>query len=64
MTGPVKDEAKKLIDELPDEATWQDVMYKVYVRESIERGMEDERHGRVLDHEEVERRIFEMLHRP
>jgi predicted transcriptional regulator len=64
MSSPVKDEAKKLIDELPDAATWEDVMYTVYVREAIERGMEDERRGRLLEHEEVERRIFERLHTP
>jgi predicted transcriptional regulator len=59
--SPVKEEAKKLIDRLPDDATWEDVMYRLYVREQIERGMADEREGRVLEHEEVERRILEQL---
>ena len=30
----VKQEAKRLIDELPDDATWDDAMYKLYVRPS------------------------------
>jgi hypothetical protein len=27
-----KEEAKKLIDKLPDQATWDDIMYEFYVR--------------------------------
>jgi predicted transcriptional regulator len=55
--SPVKDEAKKLIDQLPDDATWDDVMYALYVRDSIERGIADVEHGRVHSHEEVGRLI-------
>lgn len=28
----VKDEAKKLIDQLPEETTWDDIMYEIYAR--------------------------------
>ncbi|PSQ82279.1 MAG: hypothetical protein BRD40_02940 [Bacteroidetes bacterium QS_1_65_9] len=37
----VKQEAKRLMDELPDDATWDDAMYKLYVRQSIEQGLAD-----------------------
>ena len=30
----VRDEARKLIDQLPDEATWDDVMYELYIKSS------------------------------
>lgn len=59
--SPVKEEAKKVIDQLPEDATWKDVTYAIYVRDQIERGMADEREGRVLEHDEVERRILEQL---
>ena len=37
----VKQEAKRLMDELPDDATWDNAMYKLYVRQSIEQGLAD-----------------------
>lgn len=51
----VKQEAKRLIDELPDDATWDDAMYKLYVRQSIEQGLADSRAGRTVDVKEVRR---------
>lgn len=31
-----KDEVRKLIDQLPDDATWEDIQYSIYVRERVE----------------------------
>jgi hypothetical protein len=44
----VKTEARKLIDALPPDATWEDLMYKIYVRQSIEAGIEDSNAGRTI----------------
>jgi predicted transcriptional regulator len=41
--------AHELIDELPDSASWDEVMYKLAVRRSIERGLQDADAGRVTD---------------
>jgi predicted transcriptional regulator len=49
----VKSEAHRLVDELPDKATWDDLMYRIYVRQAIEAGLEDSRAGRVIPEEEV-----------
>ncbi len=49
----VKDKAKQLMDELPENATWDDAMYKLYVRQSIEQGLEDSRAGRTVDVKKV-----------
>ena len=49
----LKDEARRLIDRLPDQATWDDLMYEIYVRQAIEAGMRDSDAGRVADHETV-----------
>ena len=35
----IKDEARRLIEELPEEATWDELMYKIYVRQAIEAGL-------------------------
>lgn len=49
----VKSEAHRLVDGLPETATWEDLMYRIYVRQSIEAGLEDSRAGRVVPEEEV-----------
>ena len=55
--GDIKAEARRLIDTLPDDATWDDVMDRVYVRQCIESGTEDSAADRVVDVDEV-RRLF------
>ncbi|MBI2907772.1 MAG: hypothetical protein HYX92_08970 [Chloroflexi bacterium] len=48
-----KDEAHKMIDRLPPNATWDDLMREIYVREVIERGLADSEAGRTRDVKEV-----------
>ena len=38
---------------LPDDSTWEDLMYQIYVRETIEAGLADSEAGRVTDVEKV-----------
>jgi len=49
----IKNEARRLVEQLSDEATWEDLMYEVYVRQTIEAGLENSRAGRVLPVNEV-----------
>ncbi|MBI5947475.1 MAG: hypothetical protein HY875_05005 [Chloroflexi bacterium] len=49
----IKDEAHRLIDQLSDDASWEDLMYAIYVREAVERGLQDVAAGRVVDHATV-----------
>lgn len=53
----VKEEAAKLVAQLPDGATWDDLMVEIYVRQKIEDGIRAADEGRVLSHEEVRRRF-------
>ena len=53
MATTVKDEAHKLIESLPDDATWEDFKYAMYVREKIERGVKSAREEPLLTTEEV-----------
>ncbi|HEX8635486.1 MAG TPA: hypothetical protein VF703_15175 [Pyrinomonadaceae bacterium] len=45
----VKDEARRLIERLPDDVTWDDLMHEIYVRQAIEAGLEDSGEGRLTD---------------
>jgi predicted transcriptional regulator len=53
----LKEEAKRLIQRLPDDATWDDLMHEIYVRQAIEAGLEDSRAGRVSSVEDVRVRL-------
>lgn len=54
----VKEMARDLIEHLPDTATFDDLMYEIYVRQKIEAGLKDAAEGRVLSHEEVVRELL------
>jgi hypothetical protein len=49
----VKEEARRFVEELSDDATWDDLMYKIYVRQAIEAGLQDRESGRTMDIKEV-----------
>ena len=53
----VKQETRRLIDNLPENATWDDLMYEIYVRQAIEAGLADSEAGRTLDVQEVRAKI-------
>lgn len=48
-----KEEAHRLIERMPQNATWDDLMHEIYVREAIERGLADSKAGRTKDVQEV-----------
>ena len=53
----IKDAAKKLIDQLPANATWDDLMHQIYVRQAIDAGLEDSEQGRTVSGEKVRRQF-------
>jgi hypothetical protein len=57
MSSSVKDEARKVVERLSEDATWEDLQYEIYVRQSIEAGLKDLREGRTVPLAEVRRRL-------
>jgi hypothetical protein len=53
----IKEEAKRLIEGLPDDVTWDDLLDEVYVRVSIETGLADSRAGKTIDVADVRTRF-------
>ena len=49
----VKHNALQIVNQLSDDATWDDLMYRIYVRQSIEAGLEDSKAGRTIDVNEL-----------
>ena len=52
-TTNIKEEAHHLLEKLPEDATWDDLMYEIYVRQAIEAGLSDSDAGRTTDVKEV-----------
>jgi len=50
-----KEEARKLLDEIPENATWDDIMYQFCVRKKIEVAVREVEAGDLVSHEEVKR---------
>lgn len=53
-----KQAARQLIDHLPDEVSWDDIMYGLYVRQKIDQGLADINAGRTLPHEQVKAELL------
>jgi hypothetical protein len=49
----IKDEARRIIDGLPENSTCDDLRHEIYVRQSIEKGLLDSQNGRTTSVEDV-----------
>jgi hypothetical protein len=56
-TENIKDEAKRLLDKLPDDLTWDELMHEIYVRQAIESGLADSKAGKTVPVNEVRERF-------
>lgn len=61
MISTAKEKVRRIIDSLPDESSLEDIQYHIYVRQKVERGLQDIEEGRVLTQEEVEERMKNWL---
>jgi predicted transcriptional regulator len=59
--GRPKEEVRRLLDTLPDEASFEDIQYHIYVQQAIRRGLESAERGELIDQEEVEKRMSKWL---
>ncbi len=53
----IKDAVRQVMENLPEDATWDDVEYHLYVRRKIENGLKDIAEGRTLSMNEVRQRL-------
>jgi predicted transcriptional regulator len=53
MTASVREAVLDIAKKLPDDCSWEDVMYQVYVRQKIQAGLDDAENGRVVSDEEA-----------
>ncbi|MCH7605769.1 MAG: hypothetical protein IH962_01310 [Chloroflexi bacterium] len=56
-TNNIKEEARRLVDNLPEDATWDELMYQIYVRQAVEAGLKDSEAGRTIEVKEVRSKL-------
>ena len=53
----IKDEARRLVDSLPDDATWDDLLRLVYEQQSVEVGIADLEAGRSCTSDQIREKL-------
>ncbi len=53
-----KKQVLEIVKKLPEKATWDDIMYEIYVRKKIEAGLHAADQGRTIAHEDVKKRFI------
>jgi predicted transcriptional regulator len=56
-----KEEVIELLNQLPDDSTLEEIQYHLYVRQKIQRGLQDAAQGNVKTQAEVENRMRKWL---
>ena len=51
----IKDSVINLINSMPKDATWDDIMYEIYVKQKIEKGLTEVKNNNVISHKNVEK---------
>jgi len=55
----VKEKMKEVIDSMPEDASYADIMRELAFNQMIERGMRDFKENNVISHEEIKERMLE-----
>lgn len=53
MQPDIKEEAHRLVDQLPESAGWDDLMEQIWIRQSIEAGLADSEADRTTPVERI-----------
>ena len=57
----IKQEAQKMIKNLPDNCTYEDIQYHLYVVEKVQKGLERAELGQITSHKNAQERMNKWL---
>jgi predicted transcriptional regulator len=57
----LKQNVEKMIQNLPDDSTIEDIQYHIYVLDKIQKGQQDIRDGKEISHEEAKARLSKWI---
>ena len=52
-----KEEIRELLERLPDDASWDDIQYHIYVQRKLRKGLADVESGRTVSAEDAEKML-------
>lgn len=61
MKTTPKETALRLIESMPADASLEDIMYELYFRQRVNRGLRELREGHTVSHREVKRGLSKWL---
>ena len=61
MATTIKESAQQIIAELPDNVTWDEIQYRLYLKEMIDEAEAEVAAGKVVSLEEVEESLAKWL---
>ncbi len=61
MAISTKQAALRMIGRMPDDASLEDIMYELYFRQRVDRGLRELDEGKMVSHEEVKRSLVKWL---
>jgi hypothetical protein len=56
-----KEEVRELLEQLPEDASLEDIQYHIYVRQKVQRGLDAVCEGKLISQAEVEKRMSRWL---
>jgi hypothetical protein len=54
---PAKEEVRRVLDQLPDDTSLEDIQYHIYVQQKIDRGLNDVKTDNILSEMEFDKRM-------
>ena len=54
----IKEKAKSVIDNLPEDSTMDDIMHTLYIQAKLEKGLQEINEGKGISHEVVKERLL------
>ncbi len=61
MEADAKKAALKVIQSMPDGASLEDIIYALYFRQRVDRGLDDLERGKTLSHDAVKENLAKWL---
>ncbi|MGA8808421.1 MAG: hypothetical protein WB973_11135 [Thermoanaerobaculia bacterium] len=55
------EEVQRLLKTLPEESSFEDIHYHMYVQQAIQRGLESADRGELIEQDEIEKRMARWL---
>lgn len=57
----IKEEVKEMLDRLPDDCTYEDIQYHLYVIEKVQKGLLRAEDGKALSHDNAKETMKKWL---